>query len=93
VDARAMTRKPLPPPRGGVAGLVLLFCVSAGGAALAFDLLRDAPSSFWMLADPGGRALLGAGAVTILVLIAHGARWLLARRAGEKGEGDAGDHP
>ncbi|HRP11055.1 MAG TPA: hypothetical protein PLK37_08485 [Terricaulis sp.] len=88
-----MTRKPLPSPRGGVAGLALLFCATAGGAGLAFDLLGDAPAGFWLLADPGGRAMLGAGAVTILVLIAHGARWLLARRAGEKGGRDVGDHP
>lgn len=88
-----MTRKPLPSARGGVAGLALLFCATAGGVGLAFDLLRDNPSgSFWLLAEPGGRALLGAGAVTAIVLIVHAARWLLARRA-EKGERDAGDHP
>jgi hypothetical protein len=87
-----MTRKPLPTSRGGVAGMALLFCVSAGGAGLAFDLLRDAPGAFWLLAEPGGRAALGAGAVTAIVLIAHAARWLLARRT-EKGGRDAGDYP
>lgn len=85
-----MTRKPFPPSRGGVAGLALLFCATAGGVGLAFDLLRDAPGAFWILAEPGGRAALGAGAVTAIVLIVHAARWLLARRA-EKGARD-GDH-
>jgi len=70
----------------------LLFCATAGGLGLAFDLLRDAPGGFWLLAEPGGRALLGAGAVTAIVLIAHGARWLLVRRAA-KGGRDVGDHP
>lgn len=89
-----MTRKPLPSRRGGVAGVALLFCVSVGGAGVAFDVLRDAPSAFWFLAEPGGRAALGAGAVAAIVLIAHAARWLLARaRHGEEGGRDARDHP
>jgi hypothetical protein len=72
----------------------MLFCFSAGAAGLAFDVLRDAPGAFWILAEPGGRALLGAGAVAAIVLIAHAARWLLARGAHtEKGGRDARDHP
>ncbi len=87
-----MSRKPLPHSRGGVAGVALLFCVSAGAAGLAFEFMRNAPGAFWLLAEPGGRAALGAGAVTAIVLIAHAARWLLARREG-KGGADVGDHP
>jgi hypothetical protein len=72
----------------------LLFCVSAGGAGLAFDLLRDAPNAFWILGEPGGRAALGAGAVAAIVLIAHVARLLLVhRRKDEEGGRDARDHP
>ena len=88
-----MSRRPLPSARGGVAGLALLFCAAALGAALAFDFMRDGRQGFWVLADPGGRALLGAGAVTAIVLIAHGARWLLAARRKDEGERNAGDHP
>lgn len=87
-----MSRKPLTSSRGGVAGIALLFCLCAGGAGLAFDFVSAAPGTLWVLSEPGGRAALGAGAVTALVLIAHAARWLLARRAGEKGGRDAGDH-
>lgn len=87
-----MSKRKLPSAsRGGVAGVALLFCVSAGVAGLAFDFFGEARSTFWLLADPGGRALLGVGAVTAIVLVAHAARWLLARRA-EKGGRHAGDH-
>lgn len=86
-----MSRKPLP-SRGGVAGVALLFCASGGAAGLAFEFIRNAPGAFWIMAEPGGRAALGAGAVTAIVLIAHAARWLLARRE-EKGGADVGDHP
>lgn len=89
-----MSRKLPPTSQGGVAGIALLFCISAGGAGLAFDMLRDAPNAFWFVADPGGRAALGAGAVTAVVLIAHLARLLLARRAHGGKEGrDARDLP
>jgi hypothetical protein len=88
-----MSRK-LPPASGGVAGMALLYCLAAGAAGLAFDLLRDAPNAFWFLADPGGRAALGAGAVVCIVLIAHAARLLLARRPQRSEEGrDGRDHP
>ncbi len=74
--------------------MALLFCLAGGGAGLAFDMLRDAPNGFWFMADPGGRAVLGGAAVACVVLIAHAARLLLARRAHDgKEEGrDARDH-
>lgn len=87
-----MTRKPLPTSRGGVAGVALLLCATAGGVGFAFDLFNASGASIWFFTDPGGRAALGAGAVTAVVLIAHAARWLLARGPGDKGGRDAGDH-
>lgn len=85
--------KPPPPPTRGVAGLVLLFCVSAGIAGLGFDVLLGSSGRFSVVAQPGGRAVLGIGVAAAAVLIAHAMRLLLARRRRETGEaGDAADH-
>lgn len=84
-----MTKTP-PSPRGGIAGLVLLFCVAAGVAGLVFDfsLLRGA--SAWIAAQPGARAVLGAGVALLMIAAAFLLRLILARR--EDDETDVRDH-
>jgi hypothetical protein len=85
----AMSRDP--PPRGGIAGLVLLFCFTAVVAGLGFDFAGDR-YGFWLGARPGGAAALGAAAAAFCVVAAQVARLLLGR--GEaKGSGDADPHP
>jgi len=79
-----------PPPRGGISGLVLLFCFTAAAIALGFDLTGDA-SGFWIGARPGGSAALGAAAALFCVVAVRLARMLLGRSAKE-GSGDAGLH-
>ncbi|MFT3726297.1 MAG: hypothetical protein QM759_00520 [Terricaulis sp.] len=81
--------KPISPSRGGIAGMLLLFCVAGGGAGLAFDFLSDNGPGFWVLEMPGARALLGAAVALVLVLLAHVLRLLLGRKVSE-GEPRAG---
>jgi len=82
-----MTRTPVQ-PRGGIAGLWLLFCAvaAAGGAALDFAL-TDAPA-FWIGAQPGGAAALGVVAAVVVVIFARIGRWTLSRIARERMEGE-----
>jgi hypothetical protein len=81
--------KSISPSRGGIAGMLLLFCVAGGGAGLAFDFLSDNGPGFWILEMPGARALVGGVAAAVLVLAAHVLRLLLGRKVneGEPGNG------
>ena len=80
-----MTRTPAP-PRGGIAGLLLVFCLAAGAAGLGFDLGLDARPNFWIGAQPGAAAALGVGAAVFAILGARGAQLLLGRQR-RKGSG------
>jgi hypothetical protein len=86
-----MTRTPVP-PRGGIAGLWLLFCAVAGGVGLAFDLGLNRASNFWIGAEPGGAAALGLAAAAFVVIAARLARLVLARRPTQHRGGDADHH-
>lgn len=80
-----------PPPRGGVAGLALLFCVTAGAAGAAFDFGARGPGGFWIGDVPGAAAVIGAVGAVLCVIMARLALLVFAR--GKKGGGDAGGHP
>lgn len=82
--------KPAPPPKRGIAGMLLLFSAVALIAGVGFEFLIDAPPRFSIAAQPGGRAVLGVGVVAVLVLLAHLMRAVLTVR--ESGGGDASDH-
>jgi len=84
--------KPISPSRGGIAGLLLLFCVAGGGAGLAFDFASNSDRGFWLLEAPGMRAAIGAGVAVIMVLAAHLLRLSLGRRVHEE-EPRAGVRP
>jgi hypothetical protein len=84
--------KPISPSRGGIAGMLLLFCVAGGGAGLAFDFLSDSGQDFWVLQAPGVRALFGVAVALALVVAAHALRLLLGRKVSE-GEPRAGLRP
>lgn len=90
-----MTRT-LAPPRRGIAGLLFLFCCAALAAGLGFDIGLGARSAFWIGAEPGAAAALGAAGAVFALVAAHAGRLLLRRpdsRAEQKGGGDAGRHP
>ena len=80
-----------PPPRGGVAGLVLLFCFTAAVAGIGFDFAARDPSNFWIGARPNGAAAIGAAAAVFFVVAGHIARLVLGRGDTE-GSGDADPH-
>lgn len=81
--------KPPPPQKRGIAAMLLLFCVVALVAGLGFEFISGASARFSVVAQPGGRAVLGVGVAAALVLLAHAMRLLLASR--KDGGGDASD--
>ena len=86
----------LQPPRGGAAGLWLLFCAVGGGAGLAFDLILNPGRGFWLGAEPGARAMIGVAVALFTIAAGHIVRAVLSRRIGAdtaKGGRRAGDHP
>ena len=91
-----MTKTPRAPSQGGLLGAATLLCAVAAIAGLAFDFSLRGFGGFWVGAQPGGAAAIGASAAIFVVLAARGARWLLARKtapaAGEEkaGQADAG---
>ncbi|MGE0741091.1 MAG: hypothetical protein AB7O98_07090 [Hyphomonadaceae bacterium] len=89
-----MTRTPLP-PRGGIAALWVLFCAVALVAGVAFDFMLDSGGDFWIGAQPGGGAALGAGAAVFVIAAARIARWVLTQSPKPRdaeGGADAVDH-
>lgn len=78
----------------GVAGVVFLIAALSGGLGLAIELLRGPAPAFWIGAEPGARAAIGAGAAVIVIAAAALARIVLGQRgAADKGGRHAGDHP
>lgn len=82
--------KPPPPQKRGIAAMLLLFCVVALVAGVGFEFIDGASARFSVIAQPGGRAILGVLVACVLVLLAHVMRALLASR--KDGGGDASDH-
>jgi len=82
--------KPPPPRKRGIAPMLLLLCVVALVAGVGFEFISGASARFSVVAQPGGRAVLGVGVATALVVLARGMRWLLA--VPKDGGGDASDH-
>mgnify|MGYP000505612635 CR=1 FL=1 len=80
-----------PPPRGGIAGLVILFCFTLAALGLAFDFTTRGPGGFWVGAQPGAGAAIGLGAAVVCVIAARLAQMLFGR-GGEEGD-DVSGHP
>jgi hypothetical protein len=76
-------------PGGGAAGPLFLFCAAIAAAATAFDFNLGGGADFWIGAEPGGTAALGAGAAALAVLAGHALRLLLGRPHNKEGR-DAG---
>jgi hypothetical protein len=75
-----MKKEPPSSTTGRLAGLLLLMSVLVGGIGLAFDFLAASGARFWLMAEPGYRALLGAGTAVAAILAGHLLRLLLGRR-------------
>ncbi len=68
-----------PTPRG-IAGPWFVICLAALGAGLAFEFAVPGQPAFWIGAQAGASAAIGAGAAVFVVIAALLARALLARR-------------
>lgn len=90
-----MSKRQQPPSQSGLVGVAVLVGFVAAAIGLAFDFAVRARDNFWMGAEPGGAAALGAGAAVFTVLAARAALLILRRRppapVGEEGD-DAGAH-
>lgn len=87
-----MSQTPSPSPRGGAAAMFFLFCIAGGAAGLGFDFALNPAHAFWIGAQPGARALLGAIVALFVIVAARFSRLLLARATQARGGRDAGDH-
>lgn len=77
-----------PPPRGGIAGLAILFCFTAAAAGVALDFATRAPGGFWVAAQPGAMAAIGLGSALFVVVAARLAQFLFVNRSKEGGDGN-----
>lgn len=79
-----------PKPRGGIAGFMLLCCLTAAAVGIALDV-QGGMSGFWVGAKPGGAAAIGAAAAVFCVVGGRLARMLLGRGDARR-IGDADPH-
>lgn len=73
------------PASGGVAGVLFVCCAAAAAAGVVFDVFSNEDAAFWLGAQAGGAAAIGAGAAAFAVIAAYAARYLLM---GGRGKGD-----
>jgi hypothetical protein len=87
-----VTRTPPPTRAKGISGLVLLFCVTALAAGLAFDF-TTARNAWWLGATAGAAAIIGVAAALLVVMAGHLLRLALRGRGkDDKGGRDASHH-
>lgn len=86
--------KQTPRPRGGIFGLLFVFCLAAALAGLGFDLGASTRAHFWIGDQPAAAFAIGVAATLFAILAAWTARALLGRKAREtkRGSSDAGSH-
>jgi hypothetical protein len=72
-----------PPPRGGVAGMWFLICAAVFALGMFLEFRAEDEPAFWVGAEPGAEAAIGAGAGVLAVIAGALARMVLARRRGE----------
>lgn len=78
----------------GIAWLAFLICGALAGLGLAIEFMRGPAPAFWIGAEAGARAVIGAGAALVVIAAAALLRLTLGSRAEiEKGARRAGDHP
>jgi hypothetical protein len=81
-------------PRGGIFGLLFVFCLTALLAGLGFDIGASARAHFWIGDQPAAAFAVGVAATLFAILAAWAARALLSRKTSDKdgGSSDAGSH-
>lgn len=84
--------KPAPPQSRGIAGVLFICLLAVATAGLLIDVFVMRGPRFSILADPGARAVLGAGVAAAAALTAFAIRWLLGRPVQDEGAARARDH-
>lgn len=80
-----------PSRNAGMGGVLVLICAAAAAAGVAGDFINTQDTPFWLGAETGGAAAIGAGAAAFVVLAGFAARLVLAGRTKDpKGERRAG---
>lgn len=78
-----------PPPKSGISGVLLVFCIAAVLAGLGFDFGTGAHTKFWIGDQAGAATAIGVAGAVFAVVAARVARILLGRA---QGGDDAGAH-
>ena len=78
-----MSMRTQPPPRGGSGGPVFLICLAVAATGFVLDFAFGARPHFWIAAQPGGAAAIGAVAAVFAALAARVAQLALSRGSGE----------
>lgn len=82
----------LPPPRSGITGLLLVFCITALLVGFGFDLGMGARLRFWIGDQPAAATAVGVAAVLFAILAAQTARVVLGKRRQKDEAADASTH-
>lgn len=85
--------KPAPPRSRGIAGVLFVWFFAVATAAVLIDLFAMSGSRPNLIAEPGGRAVLGVAVAVGAVLVAFALRFTLGRPVQEVGGASARDHP
>jgi hypothetical protein len=75
------------PPKSGLTGVLLVFCIAALLAGLGFDFGAGARAKFWIGDQAGAAAAIGIAGAVFAIVAARAARLLLGRsdRSGDAG--------
>ncbi|MEZ5996006.1 MAG: hypothetical protein R3C25_09640 [Hyphomonadaceae bacterium] len=76
-------------PRGGIWGMLLLFCAAALLAGLALDIGAGARADFWIAAQAGAPSALGAGVAVFAIVASRLAGMAHGQRETKRRGGDA----
>ncbi|MGD9982177.1 MAG: hypothetical protein AB7H66_15190 [Hyphomonadaceae bacterium] len=76
-----------PPPKSGITGVLLVFCIAAVLAGLGFDFGAGARTDFWIGDQTGAAAAIGLATAVFAVVASRVARIVFGR---VQGSSDAG---
>lgn len=76
------------PAQSGIAGVLFVCCAAACAAGIAADFLSNDEVAFWLGAQDGGAAAIGAGVAAFAAASAYVANAVLTR--GGRGAGKKG---
>lgn len=84
--------KPAPPKSRGIAGVLFVWFFAIATAGVLVDVFVIGGSRPNLLAEPGGRGVLGVAVAVGAALVAYALRFTLGRPLKDEGGASARDH-